>query len=201
MADSRPPLFFNFRGGLLSSLFHKNPSKCLKTAISLKLSTFSHLWVLKVKLLIIFRNSIDVKTYVVSHSYLLGTVTISSQTKLIHYSLQFTVRSGDEVHNPDPGFLEHLCHLGIRGVPCNVCQWRWGLCHPWRQSPWHGRRSGNCWGMSTTLPRHWGKDIYNDTNFLYLVTFFTFIFRKTKLICIKLLIGWVTLADKQWGFI
>ena len=33
MPESRPPLFFNFRGGLLSSLFSKNPSKCLKTAI------------------------------------------------------------------------------------------------------------------------------------------------------------------------
>ena len=29
----RPPLFFNFRGGLLSSLFSKNPSKFLKIAI------------------------------------------------------------------------------------------------------------------------------------------------------------------------
>merc|ERR1712173_338989 len=36
----------NFKGGLLSSLFPKNHSKCLKTAISLKLSTFSHSWVL-----------------------------------------------------------------------------------------------------------------------------------------------------------
>ena len=33
MAEIKPPLFFNFRGGLLSSLFSKNPSKCLKTAI------------------------------------------------------------------------------------------------------------------------------------------------------------------------
>ena len=33
MAESIPPLFFNFRGGLLSPLFSKNPSKCLKTAI------------------------------------------------------------------------------------------------------------------------------------------------------------------------
>ena len=31
--ESRPPLFFNFRGGLLSSLLSKNPSKCLKTSI------------------------------------------------------------------------------------------------------------------------------------------------------------------------
>ena len=32
-SESRPPLFFNFRGGLLSSLFSKNPFECLKTAI------------------------------------------------------------------------------------------------------------------------------------------------------------------------
>ena len=33
MAESRPPLFFNFRGGLLSSIFAKNHSKSLKTGI------------------------------------------------------------------------------------------------------------------------------------------------------------------------
>ena len=33
-AESRPPLFFNFRGGLLSIIFPKKHSKCLKTAIS-----------------------------------------------------------------------------------------------------------------------------------------------------------------------
>ena len=33
MEESRPLLFFNFRGGLLSSIFPKNSSKCLKTAI------------------------------------------------------------------------------------------------------------------------------------------------------------------------
>ena len=33
MAESRPPLFFNFRGGLLSSIFSKNHSKGLKTEI------------------------------------------------------------------------------------------------------------------------------------------------------------------------
>ena len=33
MSESRPPLFFNFRGGLLSSIFPKKSSKCLKTAI------------------------------------------------------------------------------------------------------------------------------------------------------------------------
>ena len=32
MSESRPP-FFNFRGGLLSIIFQKNHSKCLKTAI------------------------------------------------------------------------------------------------------------------------------------------------------------------------
>jgi len=31
MSESRPPLFFNFNGGLLSSIFSKNHSKCLKT--------------------------------------------------------------------------------------------------------------------------------------------------------------------------
>ena len=31
MSESRPPLFFNFRGGLLSLIFSKNHSKCLKT--------------------------------------------------------------------------------------------------------------------------------------------------------------------------
>ena len=33
MDESRPLLFFNFRGGLLSSIFPKKSSKCLKTAI------------------------------------------------------------------------------------------------------------------------------------------------------------------------
>ena len=33
MEESRPLLFFNFRGGLLSSIFPKKSSKCLKTAI------------------------------------------------------------------------------------------------------------------------------------------------------------------------
>ena len=33
MAKSRPPLFFNFRGGLPSSLLSKKSSKTLKTAI------------------------------------------------------------------------------------------------------------------------------------------------------------------------
>ena len=37
IAESRPPLFFNFRGGLLSSLL---PSKCLKTAISVGFRPF-----------------------------------------------------------------------------------------------------------------------------------------------------------------
>ena len=40
MSESRPPLFFNFRGGLLSSLFSKNPLKCLKTAISVSFRPF-----------------------------------------------------------------------------------------------------------------------------------------------------------------
>ena len=34
-------IIFNFRGRLLSSLFSKNTTKCLKTAISLKISTSS----------------------------------------------------------------------------------------------------------------------------------------------------------------
>ena len=34
MDESRPLLFFNFRGGLLSSIFPKKSSKCLKMAIS-----------------------------------------------------------------------------------------------------------------------------------------------------------------------
>ena len=33
MSESRHPLFFNFRGGLLSSIFAKNHSKTLKTGI------------------------------------------------------------------------------------------------------------------------------------------------------------------------
>ena len=33
MSESRPPLFFNFNEGLLSSIFSKNPSKCLESAI------------------------------------------------------------------------------------------------------------------------------------------------------------------------
>ena len=41
MTESRPPLFFNFRGGILSSLLSKNHSKCLKMAIYEKISTFS----------------------------------------------------------------------------------------------------------------------------------------------------------------
>ena len=40
--ESRPPLKWPILGGLLSSLFSKNPSKCVKKAISLKISTFSH---------------------------------------------------------------------------------------------------------------------------------------------------------------
>ena len=41
MSESRPPLFFNFRGGLLSSIFSKNHSKCLKMAIyGLKVDIF-----------------------------------------------------------------------------------------------------------------------------------------------------------------
>ena len=36
MSESRPPLFFNFNGGLLSSIFSKNHSKCLKLQFSLK---------------------------------------------------------------------------------------------------------------------------------------------------------------------
>ena len=40
MEESKPLLFFNFRGGLLSSLFSKNPFKCLKTAISVSFRPF-----------------------------------------------------------------------------------------------------------------------------------------------------------------
>ena len=41
MKESRPPLFFNFKGGLLSSIFSKNHSKCLKMAIyGLKVDIF-----------------------------------------------------------------------------------------------------------------------------------------------------------------
>ena len=45
MAESRPPFFFNFRGGLLSAIFSEC-SKCLKTAIS----TFSPYWGFRVKI-------------------------------------------------------------------------------------------------------------------------------------------------------
>ena len=44
MVENRPPLFFNFRGGLLSSLIPKICSKCLKIAIFTKYQHIYFLW-------------------------------------------------------------------------------------------------------------------------------------------------------------
>ena len=48
MEESRPPLFFNFKGGPLSSIFSQNHSKCLKMAIyGLKVDIFKEIAILR----------------------------------------------------------------------------------------------------------------------------------------------------------
>ena len=48
MAESGPPLFFNFKGGPLSSIFSINHSKCLKMTIyGLKVDIFKEIAILR----------------------------------------------------------------------------------------------------------------------------------------------------------